>query len=82
MSKVTALIAFGVGFIGAGFFYRLFDDVINSYIAPYIRPSIYNTGEAFLWDLIPWMIILLGVFCLIAAGVMGTSSSGGKVSQE
>lgn len=74
MSKVVALVALGVGLIGAGFFYQLFDDVINTYITPYIRPSIYNTGEAFLWDMIPWLLVFIGIICLILAGILKGSN--------
>jgi len=78
MSKVAALIAFGVGLIGAGFFYQLYDDVIIRYLTPYIRPSIYNTGEAFLWDFIPWLVLFTGILCLIVAGILGRTSKGVK----
>lgn len=80
MSKVIPLIGFGVTLIGAGFFYHLFDDVIINYIAPYMLTDIYQTGRNFLWDLIPWLVILIGIFCLIAAGIMSTSTgtSGAK----
>ena len=75
MSKITALVSFGIGIIAIGFFYQLFDDVIIRYLTPYIRPSIYHTGEAFLWDLVPWVCFFLGIISLVIAGVVSRTST-------
>jgi len=79
LNRIAALAGFGMGLIGFGFFYELFDQVYIRYITPYVRPSVYNTGEAFLWDILPWMAILLGIFCLMVAGISyrTTTTKGG-----
>lgn len=64
------LLAFGVGFIGGGLYYRIYNDVITRYIEPYIVDSegVYYLGSQLIWDMFPYLLILVGIAFLIMAG--------------
>lgn len=82
MSGVKALVGFGVGLIGAGFFWRLFNDIIAERFLGYIvsRNDYYFMANDFLWNALPVLVFILGVFCLIMAGMM--YHAGGSVNME
>lgn len=69
MVLVAVLISIGVGLVGAGIWYRLFDDAINTYFQGYILDSPYYQLADLVWDSIPYLLIIIGVLCLVLAGV-------------
>ena len=82
MGAVKSLVAFGVGLIGAGFFWRLFNDILMDKLTGYIitRNDYYFIANDFMWNALPVLVFLLGVFCLIFAGMM--YHAGGSVNAE
>lgn len=79
MNRIAAFASLGIGLVGFGFFYQLFDQIIIRYISIYVRPSVYNTGEVFLWEILPWFAIIIGAIFIVAAGMSAraTTTKGG-----
>jgi len=69
------LIGFGVGIIGGGVFIRMGQDVFFKYIAKYVYSSTnpYYLASDVLWNALPYVLILVGVVCLIMGGLLGRS---------
>lgn len=82
MGRVGALAALGIGFVGFGFFYRIFTDVVNTKIAKYILSNEYYNMSSWFWDILPWVVVIIGVICLIGAGASSRNSGGGVVVVE
>jgi len=80
MGLVKPLFGFGVGLIGAGLFWRLFDDVIVNFIRPYHIGGKYWLLSDLEWHMIPVVVLLTGIICLIASAV--GSRGGGKVVMQ
>ena len=82
MGLAKTLIGFGIGFLVSGFIYHVYDDVINRYISVYIyNPSdVYLVGENLLWDMIPYLILFIGIVCLITGALVGRATR--KVIRE
>jgi len=76
MAAVKPLIGFGLAIIGAGFMWKLYEDTINSFIGKYILDinDKYFLMSDLVWNALPFLIIFLGIVCLIYGGVSGTSS--------
>ena len=68
MSKVIPLIAFGMTFVLGGAYWVLWDDS-QSYLDSILIEDEYYELISFGWRMIPAVIIMVGVMCLIAAGV-------------
>lgn len=69
MGKVGALFALGLGFFSIGSYWKLQDEVIDRHIAKFILNNEYSRMASLEWDLIPWIVIFVGIVCLVAAGM-------------
>ena len=81
MGLVRPLFGFGIGLVAAGLFWRLFDDVITTYLSRYIVVNKYYLLADLEWHMIPVVILLTGIICLIASAV-GSRGGGRVVMQE
>ena len=70
MGLVSALIGFGVAIIGFGLFFSLIDDIIASEFQWMILNNKYYVLCDLIWHSLPFIAIILGVLCLIGAGVL------------
>jgi len=78
MGKVRILLSVGAGLVISGFIYSFIDEVLVRYIIPdyvYNPTGPYYLGSALLWDMIPYVLIIVGVMCLITAPLAARSSS-------
>ena len=77
MGAVAILFGVGIIFIGGGFFWRLFDDIITTYFSVYIYDptDIYFLGSQLVWDAIPYLLLFIGVLIMIMAGLVYRSES-------
>lgn len=68
---IKALVGFGIGFIVAGLIYSFLEDVFNRYILQYVvnTNDPYYRAEALGWDVIPYVLLFVGIICLIVAGL-------------
>lgn len=69
MNLVAPLIGFGLLFLAGGFFWKLIDDVIDLHFLDFIQYNKYYTFSQLEWDMIPWILMIMGVLCLIGAGI-------------
>ena len=69
MSKIIPLISFGMGLIGIGAFWTTFDEC-RVFFRNIIVYDEYHTLMEFGFDVMPIIAIIMGIFCLISAGVM------------
>lgn len=77
---VKPLIGFGIGIIGAGFFWKFYDDVITDFFGSYIidlSNEFYGLSDL-VWNALPLLVIFLGIACLI----FGSMSRGADVGGE
>jgi hypothetical protein len=67
---VKALIGFGIGLIGFGFYWKLYEDVITDFFLGYVRDFTdkYYLASDLIWKALPFFIVFLGVVCLIFGG--------------
>jgi hypothetical protein len=74
------LIGFGLGIIGAGFMWRMYNDTITSFFSSYIVDlnDKYYLLSDMIWEALPIIIIFLGVVCLIFGGMTSGSGVGGE----
>jgi len=70
MGLPAVLVSFGVGLIGAGIFWQLFEDILTSYFAPYMLRSPYFRLANMEWHMIPIVIIIMGVISLISSAIV------------
>ena len=70
MGFIKALVGFGVGIIGFGFYWMLQNDIIDRYIAKYIIQNEYYILSDLIWDAMPVICILTGVLALVMAGLL------------
>jgi hypothetical protein len=68
LSKVIPLIGLGLGLIVIGAFWSLFDGSL-SYFSDYVLRNDYYNLMKLGWDAMPVIVVIIGIFCLIAAGV-------------
>jgi len=66
LSKVVPLIMFGMGLIGAGAFWSVFNGV-RYYFNPFEIEDSYFLLMELGWNAMPVIVILGGIMCLIAA---------------
>jgi len=81
MLAVMVILAIGIGLLGAGFYYNLYDNILTDFFSAYIIDTndVYYIGSQFIIDALPWVLMLLGVLCFILAGL--TYRSGYGVSE-
>ena len=75
MSSFIVFVSVGLGLLVGGIYWHLWDDstvYLNSFI---VVGAYYDLIQLF-WDMIPVILVLLGVLCLVMAG---RSSSQGRV---
>ena len=68
MSKFIVLVSVGLGLIVGGLYFHLWDDAANEYLDDYMRDNPRNDSVQLLWDIIPVVLLLVGVICLIMGG--------------
>jgi uncharacterized membrane protein len=68
---IRPLIGFGIGFLAGGLYWALYQDVITRYFAKYVLSTTdkYYLASNLIWNAIPYLIIFLGVVCLIMSGL-------------
>ena len=68
---IKALVGFGIGFVIAGLIYSFLEDVFTRYILQYVvnTNDPYYRAEALGWDAIPYVLLLVGIVCLVVAGL-------------
>ena len=76
MNKLAPLFGFGIGLLGFGLFWKLFDDVLVAYILPYAIRDRFFLYSDLVWHSLPFIVMLGGVVLLIASGVISARSSG------
>jgi hypothetical protein len=67
---VISLLAFGLGLLGFGFYYKLFEDITTIYFQKYIINNLYFQMSDLVWDMLPYLVIIIGILCLIGAGLI------------
>lgn len=77
MSKIVPLIAFGFGLIGVGAFWSLYNDCL-SYFDFLVINDVYYELMAQGWKVMPIIFVLVGIMCLISAGVSATRTTYGE----
>lgn len=73
MNKAAPLIALGLGLITVGAFWSLYNDSL-SYFDSFIIENEFTTLFELGWDSIPIIFLLVGIMCLIAAGISASGS--------
>lgn len=77
---VKPLIGFGIAIFLAGMMFRMYNDVITDFFSKYIL----NTGDKYylmsdmIWNSLPYIIIFLGITCLIFGSVLPAKKIGGE----
>ena len=68
---IRPLIGFGIGILSGGLYWALYDDVITRYFSRYILNTAneYYLASNLIWNAIPYLIIFLGIVCLIVGGL-------------
>ena len=77
MIAVIILFSIGIGLLAGGFYYHLYDDILTDFFTPYIYNTAdpYYLGANLLWDMWPYVLILMGIVCFILAGIKYRSSN-------
>ena len=73
MGLVAPLLGFGIGLMAFGFYWKLFEDIINAYFQPFIIVSDSYYLCDLIWHILPWLTMFIAVLCLISAGLLGRS---------
>lgn len=76
MSKAGPLIAFGIGLFVCGGYWAVWEGS-REYISFLVINDAYYQLMSLVWDLIPAILMGIGILCLIVAGI--TSRSRGEV---
>lgn len=76
MNKIVPLIAFGIGLMVAGAFFTFFDDTLPEFDEFLIEDE-YYTLMKMIWNGFPGIIMIVGLICLIAAGVSASKNTMG-----
>lgn len=74
MGLVGPLFALGIGLIGFGFYFQFFEEIIEEHFGFMILDTKYYALCDLIWHSLPFLAVIIGVFCLIAAGVVHRSS--------
>ena len=67
--KIALLFGFGIFLVGTGLYWRLLDDIIESYIKPFALRNDYWYASDLVWHAIPFILIIVGIFCLIVGAL-------------
>jgi len=70
MGLVGGLIAFGIAIMGFGFFWKLFDDIIDTYIVQYVLGGNYYILSDAIWNWLPWILVIFGIISLISGAIV------------
>jgi hypothetical protein len=75
---VKPLIGFGLGIIGAGLFWKMYEDTITSFFSKYIVSASdkYFLASDLIWNALPFVVMFLGIICLIFGTVAGNTIGG------
>lgn len=68
MSKAVPLIALGIGLTIVGAYWSLYNDCL-SYFDRFVIEGDFNDLFTLGWHAIPIIFLLVGIMCMIAAGV-------------
>ena len=74
MNRIIPLIGFGLGLITVGGFWSLYNDTL-SYFDFLVMNDPYYEFMALIWKVMPLIFILIGIMCLIGAGVSATKTT-------
>ena len=75
------LIGFGIGILLAGLLWKMYEDAITSFFSTYITDLTdeYYLLSDLLWNALPFILIFLGIVCLIFGSMIGNNIvSGGE----
>ena len=78
MNKILPLLAFGLGLIGAGSFFTLFDESL-SYFTEFIIEDKYYLFMESIWSVFPAIIIFIGIIFLVVVGVEASKKNIGDM---
>lgn len=70
MNAPSALIAFGVGLIGGGLYWRLMDDILAEYFQQFILNNEYYLASDLVWNALPYLLLIFGVLSLVVGALM------------
>jgi len=65
--RVIVLVSIGLGLIIGGLYWHIWDDS-TTFIEDYKVSGSYSDTVQLFWDIIPVVLLLLGVICLIMGG--------------
>ena len=68
MGKVGPIIVFGVAIIICGIYWSMWEGS-REYLNDYVVNDPYYALAYFLWDMIPIILILMGIMALVSAGL-------------
>jgi hypothetical protein len=74
MGAVRALLGFGIGILGFGFYWQLQNDILQRYLLGYVIQNEYYDLSNLFWNGMPIVCILVGIAALIMAGVLRRGS--------
>ena len=60
-------VSVGIGLLAGGIYWHLWDDA-SEYLDKFIVAGAYYDMVQLIWDMIPVIMVVLGVICLIMAG--------------
>ena len=69
MSKIAPLVLFGLAFVVGGMYWSLWNDSWDAFDNIVIKDSYYELIN-FGWRMIPAVILIIGIMCLISAGIL------------
>ena len=75
MGKVMPILMIIFGLFVSGFYWHIWNDSIV-YIEDYIIVDEYYTLIRFIWDILPIIILFVGIVWLVAQGVGGSKEAG------
>jgi len=65
--RVIVLVSIGLGLIVGGLYWHVWDDS-TEFIEDFIVPGSYSDTVQLFWNLIPIILLVLGVICLVMGG--------------
>ena len=69
MGFIEGLLGLGLGLFGFGFYYKLEDTILDTHFTKYIIPGRFYDGSDLIWQLLPWICIILGAIIIVSAGI-------------
>lgn len=74
MSKVLALLSFGIGLFATGLYWMLFESILQQYFAPYMLRSTYFRFANMEWNILPVVIMLMGIMSMVFAALISRAT--------